>query len=402
VFAAYGFGYVNATAGTSQDAAYFYGAANQTNQFDFNGPYADMISASGTNYQIMAGGYSSIKGYAGSSADYAFFNGETLAANTFTGFSDTAIMSGADYGDSAFGFSQVRATAGTTADTASLYASGGMSNTFNGNWFSSTMSGQGYSNEVDNFTHVTAYSANDQDTAYLSDGGAKSTFTANPNQGIMTNANYYIEADNFASVTGHAEAGSGSIAYLIGSSTNTNYFDGGPFSSSMTDKQTYNNVADSFVAVHAYAGTGHDYANFHGLVYDNATFIGTPTDSYMYSSSYMNDAVNFHYVTANGTGNERAYLYASTKGANTFVAYRNVYADLYGSTGTYFLDTSGFGGVVAYGGGKNGYGTAQDQAFLYWKYGDTPVQYAAYSYVYGSGFFNEEVGFRNVHENQIA
>jgi hypothetical protein len=403
-----GFGYVNAYAGTTQDAAQLYGSANQTNQFDFYGPNADMISASGANYQILVGGFSTIQGYAGSSADYAFFNGETTEANTFLGYSSEAYMRSSNYNDNALyndnavGFSQVRATAGTTSDAAYLYGSSDSANAFRGYAFSATLSGQGYSNEVDNFTHVDAVAGTSQDAAYLDDSGAKSTFTANPTQGIMTNADYYLEADNFASVVGNAEAGSGSIAYFIGSSTNTNYFNGGPFYSSMTDKQSYHNEADSFVAVHAYAGTTHDYATFNGLVYGNATFIGTPKDSYMYSSTYMNDAVNFRYVTANGTANDQAYLYASTAGPNTFVADRNVYADLYGSTGSYFLDTTGFGSVYAYGGGKNGYGTAQDQAFLYWKYGDTPFQSAAYSYVYGSDFFNVEMGFRNVHEYQLS
>ena len=402
IVAVYGFGYVNASAGTSQDTVYLYGSASQTNQFDFYGPNADMISASGANYQIQVGGFSTIFAYAGSSADYAFFNGPTWEANTFTGFSDTAIMSGADYGDSAFGFSQVRATAGTTSDVANLYAAGDTANAFNASPFSATLSGQYYSNEVDGFTHVYAYSANAQDTAFLDDGGAKSTFTANSSQGIMTNADYYVEADNFASVYGNAEAGSGSIAYFIGSPNSTNYFTGGPFYSSMTDQQTYYNEADGFVAVHAYAGTGNDYATLSGTTYDNATFIGTPTDSYMYSSSYMNDAVNFRYVTASGTANERAYLYASTSDSNTFVAYKNQYANLNGNSGSYYLNTSGFGDVFAYGGGKNGYGTAQDQAILYYSYGDRPVQYSTYSYVYNTGFLDEAIGFPKVHMYQIS
>ena len=397
-----GFGYVNAYAGTTQDVAYLYGSAGQTNQFDFYGPNADMISTSGPNYQIQIGGFNIIQGYAGSSADYAFFNGPTYETNTFLGYSSEAQMRSSDYNDTAVGFSQVRATAGTTSDAAYLYGSFDTPNAFSGNVFSATLSGQGYSDEVDNFTHVDAVAGTGQDSAYLDDAGVKSTFTANPTQGILTNPNYYIEADNFASVVGNAEAGSGSIAYFIGSSTNANYFNGGPFYSSMTDYQNYYNEADGFVAVHAYAGTANDQATLNGLVYDNATFIGTPTDSYMYGSSYMNDAVNFRYVTANGTANERAYLYASTSSANTFVAYENQYADLYSNSGTYYLSTSGFGQVVAYGGGKAGYGTVQDQAILYYSYGDRPVVYAAYSYVYNSGFFDEAVGFPKVHVYEVS
>ena len=142
------------------------------------------------------------------------------------------------------------------------------------------------------------------------------------------------------------------------------------------------------------AGDGTDNAYMYGST-GTDTFVSTPTYAYIMGSvggqSFDNVVESFAHVYAYaGGGTESAYLYDLAGASNTFVA-TPTYSYMTGSG--YFNEAFGFANTIGFSSA-----TSTDTAYLYDQAGaaNTFVEEQAESTLSGTGYTNSAYGFANV------
>jgi hypothetical protein len=271
------------------------------------------------------------------------------------------------------GFDSYEATSTAGADLARLTDSPASDDQFVAEPTWATLSGSGLSSRANNFRYAVAYATGGNDTAQLKDSPGTDTFIATPAYGVMyasasalnpaylnraggfdqveavsasggdDSARLYDSAgdDNFTAyptyvllandpsnptaysnkATGfryaHASASGGGTdkAWLYDSSGNDTFAAYPTYAvlSNSTAGQAFYNRANYFDQVVATSSGGADIARFFdSALKDVFTFRAAPNDAVMTGSGYLNQALNFRYVSAYATtGDDEANLYDS-------------------------------------------------------------------------------------------
>jgi hypothetical protein len=383
-------------ASVADGTAYFWGISSSGNVFVGTSTSASMY---GTDYYNSTSGFGTVVAYSVGGPDTAIFYGSSSSSNTFVSTPTDASMTGSGYSDLAYNFATVYAYAGTSNDLANLYGSSSGGNTFAATPTDAYLSGSGYLSDTIGFRRVNAFAGTSSDVARLSgSSSSKNIFTGVLDQAYRTaslsGSNYENFTAGFGSV--YASAGTSSdVAYLYGSSSSSNTFEGTNLGANLT-ATGYLNSTSGFGQVYAYAGTSSDVAKFSSLAFYGSkgtnAFVATPTDAYMTGSGYYNEAFGFGQVEATADGpDDTATFYGSSWSSNTFVV-EPTFASM-GAGTSYHNVARYFGHVYAYA------GTSSDAAYLYgssWS-SNTFVGTPTYAYLTATGYYNYTYGFSQVY-----
>jgi hypothetical protein len=217
---------VAAYGSTGSDTAYLFGHAGLPNSFTA-GPVApggtliNVATLSSPNaYSVSVVGFATVRAFNGSANDLAQLTSAPGddTGSTFVGTPQSSYLAGANssFFNLAAGFAHVFATSsGKGTDVALLYGSAG-DDTFFGSRPFSYLAGAGYFNQVSNFFKVDAIGGQGgTDSATLHDSGVQSdTFEGQGTTGQVFGTDYVVEADSFSAVAAVASAGSSDTLYL--------------------------------------------------------------------------------------------------------------------------------------------------------------------------------------------
>ena len=233
---------------------------------------------------------------------------------------------------------------------------------------------------------------NSSDTVDMFDTSGSNQFVATSTYSEQSGSGYFNEAAGVGKVNAYSASGTIDTAYFY-SVSNASVTLTPQYTSLVAGGQTA--AAWGFPNVLVFgAGDGTDDAYLYGST-GTDTFLGTPTYAYLMgtvgSQSFDNVVESFAHVYAYaGGGTENAYFYDLAGASNTFVS-TPTYSYMTGSG--YYNEAFGFAGVVGFSSS-----TSTDTAYLYDQAGavNTFAGGTMESTLSGTGYANSAYGFANV------
>ncbi len=363
--------------------------------FNFTAGDNHRLTINGVAYQFDAA--------AASTFGFNGFGGSDTATLTGTAGNDSATLrvgsvalAGSGYQATASGVETIVVRGGGGTDVAKMYDSAG-DDTFVGTPTTATFSGAGFQNTVEGFRYVHAYSnSTGNDVARLYDSAGNDRFVAEPIQSRLYGSDFYLRVKRFEDV--HAYAGAGGIdAALMYDSAGDDTLVATPSQATLSGQRSQNaafqNAAEGFRYVHAYANSGGtDVANMYGSA-GNDVFVVTPKQSRLYGSDFYVRAKRFDRVDAHaGAGGVDVAKMYDSAGDDLFI----VTPDESSLSGNGFhASAKNFRYVHAYAGS-----TGTDVARFYDSGGDDLLVVTdTYTKLYGSDYFGRAKYFEEVYAN---